>query len=146
VDNASWERLLREALAVLSLSAAEQIRVNGPGCIACDLLNDFDHAREVATGNAPLSEGQVRILHAMDAVIRSMKESDIECFDHNILHRPVWTQLRQLAADALREFGWEGTVFKPFIEREPGVWQRPLTNAEQDNANQIEKKKEQDQN
>jgi hypothetical protein len=54
MDTVSWQPLLREALAVLSLSADEQIRVNGPGCIACDLLNDFDHARVVAIK----SEGQ----------------------------------------------------------------------------------------
>jgi len=44
---------------MLALPPDEQIRVNGPGCVACDLLNDFDHARTVALENAPdLSERQ----------------------------------------------------------------------------------------
>src|SRR5262245_13945855 len=32
---APWQRLLRDALAVLALSAEEQVRVNGPGCVTC---------------------------------------------------------------------------------------------------------------
>src|SRR5262249_5822268 len=40
-----WEPLLRDALAALAAPPDKQVRCNGPGCIACDLLNDFDHAR-----------------------------------------------------------------------------------------------------
>jgi hypothetical protein len=53
---------------VEALPSDEQVRVNGPGCVACDLFNDFDHARTVALGNAPdLSEAQQALLEAEDS-------------------------------------------------------------------------------
>jgi hypothetical protein len=126
-----WQRLLREALTVLTLSPDEQVRVNGLGCVACDLLNDFDHARTVALGNAPgLSEEQRRLLDRIDATMREMQQPDFECFNNEVVRRPVWHQLRQLAAEALRAFGWESAVVQPFVEVQPGVWHRPLSEAE----------------
>jgi hypothetical protein len=126
-DSILWQPLLRESLAVLALPAEEQIRVNGPGpgCIACDLLNDFDHARLVAIGIAQLSEGQRRLLDEIDHVMRTMEKPDFECFNDEVVKLPVWRQLRELAVEALQIFGWEATVVHPFVEVRPGVWQRP---------------------
>ena len=125
-----WQRLLREALAVLALPPEQQARVNGPGCVACDLLNDFDHARLVAVGNAKdLSEKQRDLLGQIDVTMRAMEPPDFECFDHGVLRRPIWQQLRERAAEALRELGWEGAEVQPFVEIEPGVWRRPASDA-----------------
>jgi hypothetical protein len=124
-DLEARENLLREALAVLALPADEQVRVNGPGCVACDLLNDFDHARTVAGGNdAKLSNEQRQSLDEIDGVMLSMEKPDFECFNNKVLRRPAWTRLRELAADALRQFGWEDTAVEPFVEVEPAVWRR----------------------
>jgi hypothetical protein len=125
-DSVLWQPLLREALAVLALPADEQVRVNGPGCAVCDLREDFYHARTVALENASqLSEEQRNILGAIDSVVRSMQGPDIDCFNNEGFRRPVWQRLRELAADALCTFGWEGAVVEPFVEVEPGVWRRP---------------------
>jgi hypothetical protein len=119
------QELLREALTILALPADEQVRANGPGCVACDLLGEFDHARIVALGNeAKLSDEQRRSLEAINNAIRSMQKTDVECFNNEVLRRPAWKRLRELAADALRLFGWEGTVVEPFVEVEPGVWRQ----------------------
>jgi hypothetical protein len=113
-------------LAVLALPADEQVRVNGPGCVVCDLREDFDHARTVAVENAPrLSDEQRQLLGALDSVIRSMQGPDIDCSNNEVLRRPAWQRLRELAAQALRAFGWEGTAVEPFVEIKPGVWHRP---------------------
>ncbi len=121
-----WQRLLRDALAILALPPDEQVRVNGPGCVACDLLGDFDHARTVALGNAPeLSDERQGLLDQIDAVMRGMQQPDFECFKNEVLWRPVWQQLRGLAAEALRAFEWEQVVVRPFVEVQPGVWHRP---------------------
>ena len=48
-----WEMLLREALAVLALPPDEQVRVNGPGCVVCDLLEDFESAAEKRASSRP---------------------------------------------------------------------------------------------
>jgi hypothetical protein len=117
-----WQRLLRDALAALALPPDEQIRVNGPGCVACELLNDFDHARIVAIGNAPdLCDEQRGLLDRIDATMRAMEQADFECFNSEVVRRPVWQELRELAAEALRMFGWESVVVRPFEELEPGV-------------------------
>jgi hypothetical protein len=130
-DSITWQPLLRESLAVLTLPPDEEVRANGPGCVACDLLNDFDHARSVALGNAAqLSSEQRRILDAIDSSMRSMEDLDFECFNNEVLRRPVWQRLRELAADALRNFGWTRTVVAPFVESESGVWRRPPDNEE----------------
>jgi hypothetical protein len=127
-DDEPWERLLRDALAALALSADEQVRVNGPGCVACDLLNDFDHARTVALGNAPgLSEDQRQLLDRIDATMHSMQHPDFDCFNNGVLRRPVWQQLREFAFEALRAFGWESVIVPTFVEVQPGVWQRALS-------------------
>src|ERR1700722_11042531 len=131
VDSVPWVSLLCEALVILALPAEEQVRANGPGCVACDLLNDFDHARNVAIGNnSLLSDSQRKILNAIDEVIGSMLGPDFECFNNEVLHRPVWQRLRELAADALRRLGWEGSAVEPFAEVQPGVWRRPPINAD----------------
>ena len=129
-DTEPWQQLLREALGVLALPPDEQVRVNGPGCVACDLLNDFDHARIVALGNAgaALSEEQRRLIDNIDTVMSGMEKPDFECFNNDVLRRPVWQKLRELATEALRAMGWEQTTIRPFTEIQPGVWHRPPSN------------------
>jgi hypothetical protein len=73
---------------------------------------------------AKLSDDQRRSLEAIDTVMRSMEKPDFECFNNDVLRRPVWERLRELAADVLRLFGWEGIAVEPFVEVEPGVWRR----------------------
>jgi hypothetical protein len=121
-----WQSLLRDALAVLALPPDEQVRASGPGCVACDLLNDFDNARTVALANVPkLSEHQRGLLERIDANMQAMEQPDFECFDTEVVRRPVWQIIRELAAEALREFGWESIVVRPFVEVQPGVWHGP---------------------
>jgi hypothetical protein len=70
-------RLLRDALTALALPMGEQIRVNGPGCVACDLFEDFDHARIVAVGSENRFSGnQSQMLEAIDHAFQSMQGSE----------------------------------------------------------------------
>jgi hypothetical protein len=126
-EDQPWTLLLRDALVLLALPPDEQERATRPGCDACDVLNDFDHARLVALGNAPdLSAEQCALLHRIDATMRMMQQPDFECFDKSVLRLPVWHQLRELATEALQEFGWKAVEVVPFVEIQPGVWQRSL--------------------
>jgi hypothetical protein len=124
-DREPWQTLLCEALAVLALPPDEQVRANGPGCVGCDLGAAFDHARTVTIeSEAKLSDSQRQALEAIHIVMRSMQEPDVECFNNDVLRRPVWQRLRDLSTDALRLFGWERAVLQPFVEVEPGIWRR----------------------
>jgi hypothetical protein len=125
VNGEPWQQLLCDALVVLSLPAEEQILVNGPGCVACDIDSDFDHAQLVAMGHASsLTNEQRALLDRIEEKLRSQQPQDYECFNPDVLRRPVWQELRVLAAEALWAFGWEREKVSPFVEVEPGVWQR----------------------
>jgi hypothetical protein len=125
VDAVHWRPLLRDALAALASPADEQVRANGPGCIACDLLVDFDHARLVTVGNAELSESQRQSLDRIESAARAMLPPDLECFNNEVIQRSAWAILRNLAGPALREFGWGGAKVQVFVETQPGLWHRP---------------------
>jgi hypothetical protein len=127
--------LLRDALATLALPASDQVRANGPGCVACDLSEAFYHANGFALESAPaLSDRQRDVLAKIDATLRGMPGPDIDCGNNEVVRRPAWQAVRELAAEALRSFGWLGAQVQPFVEVEPGVWHRPLAEAEQDAA------------
>lgn len=115
---------------MLAMPAAEQIRLNGPGCLACDLMEDFSHARSVALGSASeLTDAQRAVLDSIDAAFEKMEPPDYACFDNTVVERPGWVAIRASANDALRELGWEHTVVAPFEEVQPGVWRRPPAEA-----------------
>lgn len=125
IEREIWQPLLRDALAILAAQPDEQLRANGPGCIACDLLEEFLHARSYARKKATLCEAQREALDRIDAGIQAMEKFDLECGNDEVLHRPAWEGLRQLATHVLREFDWEGTRAQESVETQPGVWQRP---------------------
>jgi hypothetical protein len=124
-DTVFWRPLLRDALAALASPTDEQVRANGPGCIAWDLLEDFAHARLVTLGNAELSEAQRESLKRIAAEVRAMQPQDMECFDGQVIRRPAWEVLRHLSGSALLEFGWGNAKAQVFVETRPGVWHRP---------------------
>jgi hypothetical protein len=49
----------------------------------------------------------------------------LECFNNEVIQRPAWAILRNLAGSALREFGWEDAKVQVFVENQPGLWHRP---------------------
>jgi hypothetical protein len=125
-DDHPWIPLLREALAMLALPPSEQARLNGPGCLSCDLMEDFKHARQVALSDASaLSADQRALLDRIDSAFDAMEPADYTCGDNSVVERSAWVAIRILATDALREFAWEKTVVAPFKEVKPGVWHRP---------------------
>ena len=65
----------------------------------------------------------------IDGAFETMEPADRTCFDYSVVERPAWTAIRAIAADALREFGWENTVVAPFKKVEPGVSRRPPAEA-----------------
>ena len=58
-----------------------------------------------------------------------MQEPDYICGDDAVVRRPAWQQIRDLAHEALVEFGWTGATLQPLTETEPGVWRRPPSEA-----------------
>jgi hypothetical protein len=119
-----WRPMLREALAILAAAPEEQIAANGPGCIACDLSGEFDHGRSVALAHASLTEPQRASLDRIDTALEAMEPSDLECWNTSVLGRPAWQLVRNLAEQALHEFGWDRAKPTKSVEVEPGIRQR----------------------
>lgn len=129
-ETVSWQRLLREALAVLAAEPNEQVRLTLPGCVSCELLEDFDHARRVAMTYAgtALSHEQLTSLDQIRDALKAMNGPDVDCIDNQVVHRLAWQKIRILAKRSLRAFNWEGTAVLPYEEIEPRVWKRPDIN------------------
>ena len=127
VEQDGLERLLRDAVVALSLTAQQQCQVTEPGCVSCELLNDFDHACSsyMHSCSARLTAQQTEILQRINQTMDTMTEEDYVCFESSVLHRPVWAELRHLARHALPLFGWQSHLLSPHQEIEPGVWKRP---------------------
>ena len=127
VDKNNIERLLRDAVVSLSLPASEQCRVTAPGCVACELLNDFDHACKCYARSCldRLFPERSQVLADIDNAMALMSEPDYVCFEASVLNRPVWGTLRDLAAQAMLLFDWQDHVVSPHQKTESGVWQRP---------------------
>ena len=122
----AWQRLLRDALATLALSASQQTRAFGRFCASCELIGDFNHAREVAMGSeSGLTAAQSKSLDEIDTLMGTMEAADCECFKSEVLNRPVWQRLRELAAASLVLFGWEGMKARPVFESSSGIWSGP---------------------
>ncbi|MCI0494598.1 hypothetical protein L0Z72_06290 [candidate division KSB1 bacterium] len=118
-------QILRESLTILAMPAEKQIKYNGPGCVSCDLLNDYDNAFSATISNIELSTSQKEILCKIDRTMNEMSEDDYECFNNKVLYRQAWNNLRSLAEHALSEFQWELKEFNEAQEVEPGLWRRP---------------------
>ena len=119
-------KLLCDALVALSLPPAEQVRVTQPGCVSCELIEDFSHGH---TCFAQSCSGQIsttasQLLSEIHSTIESLSDDDCVCFDNSVLDRPAWSQLRSLATKALTTLGWEENELGAYSETEPGVWRR----------------------
>jgi hypothetical protein len=120
-------KMFRDSIVVLSLPTEEQRRVNGPGCLVCDLSEEFRHwstAFLAHFGDTVTPSQQSAILDII-TLFNGMDKEDCECWNDAALQRPAWQTVREKSCEALPLFGWEGTTLKPSVEVEPGVWHRP---------------------
>lgn len=126
VDTNLIRQLLRDSLVALSLPAEQQIGVTHPGCVSCELIEDFTHAYLCFRQSCPdeLSDETAALLKQIDDSIESLDDVDCICFDNTVMNRPKWTQLRTLATRTIDAMGWTDFTLTPYSEIEPGVWQR----------------------
>jgi hypothetical protein len=71
-----------------------------------ELALDFDNFRMAFVGNfrAELTDKQRAYLHAID---QSLSQMPTDCFSpEGVLNSPEWENVRSLAAETLKAFGW----------------------------------------
>jgi len=119
--------LLRDALVILSLAPTEQQRLNGPGCLTCDMFEDYQSAWRAVQHDSTtqFTLEQSRALQEISQALDALTKDDCECASPQAVCRLAWQAIRARAAVALSLFGWQDCTVRPFGETAPGVWTRP---------------------
>jgi hypothetical protein len=120
------ERELRISLQALALPAPEQVRVTKPGCVTCELSQDFAHWSEeyLAHFARTVSSTQRSALQAVAVALEAVPTSDLRCNNDALLQRPSWQQVRFAAQRALSALGWLLEAPPAYVRLSHDVWQR----------------------
>lgn len=121
-----FRRNLLESLQALALPADEQVRVLQPGCITCELYNDFvsdlDLYRECCAH--VLTEQQWVALDQVVESLEAIPDEAFECFNNACLQHDGWGEARIVAQRALHELDWPLDAPPAYRETQPGIWRR----------------------
>ncbi len=105
--------MLRESLQLLSMPAAAQLAFSPPRWVktAFELADYFIGAYRVIVSNHPkrLKDDQRRrldLLHEKLEAVVSVREEEYLRTEGALLGSTEWQDLRELAREALRSFGW----------------------------------------
>ncbi len=131
--------MLRESLQLLAMPAAAQLAFFPPRWVetAFELADYFIGAYRVIVSNHPkrLRDDQRRrldLLHENLEAVVSVREEEYLRTEGALLGSPEWQDLRELAREALRSFGWpleappkgkyrfigpDGAFLPPYYER-----------------------------
>ena len=131
--------MLRESLQLLAMPAAAQLTFFPPRWVetAFELADYFIGAYRVIVSNHPkrLRDDQRRrldLLHENLEAVVSVREEEYLRTEGALLGSPEWQDLRELAREALRSFGWpleappkgkhrfigpDGAFLPPYYER-----------------------------
>jgi hypothetical protein len=117
LDQETRLRHLRWSLQALAASASEQLALFPDAVTQADeLALDFDNCAAVVRGSeeSGLSEAQLESLAAIDQQLATMSrlatELEADMWSEQALkHDQNWAQIRQLAEEALKAFGWTAT-------------------------------------
>lgn len=121
-------RTFKLSLQALALPPDEQVRVTSPGCVTCDLSEDFRLYHELfleewgGTLTAEQQEALAQVAKTLDAVPMEA----LQCFDASMLEHEAWGAVRRMAEGALKALGWAVEAPPAFQEEQPGVWRRPV--------------------
>lgn len=113
------------ALILLSLPKDEQIQKLSPGCITCELYNEYDSFLESYINNKELLENQKdKLLHIKNYMDSMDNDKYFECFNNSVLDSKEWEHVRELAKQAIDLLGIEEIKIPDFEETEPGIFKR----------------------
>jgi hypothetical protein len=127
VDEAQLaEREFRISLQALALPAPEQVRVTKPGCVTCELYQDFQHwSEEYLTHFAGVvSPTQRSAIQAVSGALDAIPPSDRTCNNDALLQRLSWQHVRFAAQRALSTLAWPLDAPAPYVRLSHDVWQR----------------------
>ncbi|GED14595.1 hypothetical protein AM501_06145 [Aneurinibacillus migulanus] len=110
------------ALFALSLTKDKQIQYNSPGCISCDLIEDFLLYSRLYEEKM---QGKLNhdVLNAINSVREGIDELDMhDCFDNDDLDKAEWESVREISKKALIILGINNMDLPAYVEIGNGVW------------------------
>jgi hypothetical protein len=121
-------KTFKGTLQALALPPAEQVRVTMPGCVTCDLYEDFTlyHRLFLGESGETLTPAQQEALARVVETLEAVPPEAQECFEASMLEHQAWADVRGVAQAALKELGWAAEAPSEFQQVKPGVWHRPL--------------------
>lgn len=121
MDKGLYKKLVISIIALASDSKT-QIEFTHPGCVLCDLFDDFDSYASHFFKDNSFNEWQRQKITQINKAIDSILADKPECFDKSILDSDKWVQLRKIAKETLHSFNIKMTELPKSVETEPGVW------------------------
>lgn len=120
------KELLHKNLIVCILALASdkqsQIDYTIPGCVVCDLIEDFETYGKRCFNKSDYSIEQSNFVDELTELIDQLVETGYECFDTHILDTLLWNHIRNKASDALKSFGYSLIPLPQNIQTQSGVW------------------------
>ena len=120
------KELLHKNLIVCILALASdkqsQISYTTPGCVVCDLIEDFETYGKRCFETANYSTEECELIGELNLLIDQLIELGYECFDTDVLDSMLWNEIRAKASSALSKFGYRIIPLPQSIETQLGVW------------------------
>lgn len=117
-------RSFMTALIALTRPAEEQVRESWPGCVECELYEDFVLYLRVFREWWTVPDEKDAALDAVMRAVDDAVEQNHDCSDITLVERPAWDTVRAEAEAALRVLGWEGIEMTHFEWVQPSVLHR----------------------
>src|ERR1700749_4063587 len=120
------KELLHKNLIVCILALASdkqsQISYSTPGCVVCDLTEDFETYGKRCFDSANYSIEQSELIGELNHLIDQFIELGYECFDTDVLDSEQWNEIRAKALYTLSGFGYSIMPLPQNVETRPGTW------------------------
>jgi|JI10StandDraft_1071094.scaffolds.fasta_scaffold110603_6 hypothetical protein len=120
--------LVQQAIVALALPSSEQVRVTQPGCVTCELLEEFRHAFQCyqLLDYDAQDPALIASLSELEEFLEQIDVENFECGNEKVLDGTQWSSIRLFARQLLTQFGWNSVIVEPYRETQPRVWNRPL--------------------
>ena len=107
---------------MLSLEKEDQIQSNGPGCVTCDLYEEFKHRYEfiIEKDFYCLDYKEIGLTDLYNTLI-NLKEDEMICFNNEMLNTIGWNEVRSKASIVCNNLGIKRKI-NPMIEIGNGIY------------------------
>jgi len=120
-------KLLYLSIIALSASNEDQINFTKPGCIYCDLINDFDNCLNNWVSGYQFSDIKKNALNNIEKAVESFIEQKYPCYDAIYQNTLEWENIRTKSKEAMLVFKIKNIKLPVSIKNENDVWKTDIT-------------------